>query len=61
MLKLLAENMGTSLRDISAQNELLTRILFAQGELRPATENWVSVTLKSFSKANERGRRRESP
>ena len=60
MLKLLAENMGTSmgtsLRNISARNELLTRIPFAQGELRPATENWDSVTLKSFGKANERGR-----
>lgn len=56
MLKLLGENMGTSLCDIIAQKELLARIPFAQGELRPATENWDSMTLKSFGKANERGR-----
>lgn len=48
--------MGTSLCDIIAQIELLARIPFAQKELRPATENWDSMTLKSFGKANERGR-----
>lgn len=56
MLKLLGENMGTSLRDISAPNVLLTRIPFVQGSVRPTTENWGSLTLKSFGKADERGK-----
>lgn len=56
MLKLLGENMGTSLHDISAQNALLTRIPFVQGSVRPTTENWGSLTLKSFGKADERGK-----
>lgn len=51
--------MGTSLHDISAQNELLTRIPFVQGQLKPRTENWGSLTLKSFGKANERGKSEE--
>lgn len=48
--------MGNCLPDISARNELLTRIPFVQGSLRPTTENWGSLTLRSFGKADERGK-----
>ena len=47
ILKLLEENMGTTLHNIGVGKDCLNRVSFVQ-KMRPAIDKWDSLILKSF-------------
>lgn len=60
ILKLLEENMGTTLHNIGVGKDCLNRVSFVQ-KMRPAIDKWDSLILKSFCISKEVTEWRGSP